>query len=143
MSKDSYRENIAKDIVKAIKSIPSVKMTSRDVFEVDELSEAQFPAVLVQTGTETKSESMMGSRMGTIEYVLTGFVKGKFLDTARNKLADLLEEKLYVDITRGAYAIDTVVKDIITDEGVIFPMGAIQMTVHIEYIHQLGDLTKS
>ena len=143
MSKDSYRENIAKDIVKAIKSIPSVKMTSRDVFEVDELSEAQFPAVLVQTGSEIKTESSMGNRMGTIEYVLTGFVKGKYLDTARNKLADLLEEKLYVDRTRNAYAIDTVTTEIITDEGVIFPMGAIQMMVTVEYIHQSGDLTKS
>jgi hypothetical protein len=141
--KISYRENIAKDIVKAIKGIKSVRYTSRDVFEIDELSEAQFPAVLVQTGSEIKTESSMGNRMGTIEYVLTGFVKGKYLDTARNKLADVLEEKLYVDRTRNAYAVDTIVTEVITDEGVIFPMGAIQMMVTVEYIHQTGDLTKS
>ena len=140
--KISYRENIAKDIVKAIKSIKSVRYTTRDVFEVDELSEAQFPAVLVQSGSEIKTESSMGNRMGTIEYELTGFVKGKYLDTARNKLADVLEEKLYVDRTRNAYAVDTIVTEVITDGGVIFPMGAIQMMVTVEYIHQTGDLTK-
>ena len=73
----SYRENIAKDIIKAIKSIKSVRYTSRDIFEIDELSEAQFPAVLVQTGSEIKTESSMGNKMGTIEYELIGFVKGK------------------------------------------------------------------
>ena len=49
-TKTSYRENIAKDIVKAIRSIKSVRYTTRDVIEPDELSDAQFPAVLVQTG---------------------------------------------------------------------------------------------
>ena len=138
----SYRENIAKDIIKAIKSIKSVRYTSRDIFEIDELSEAQFPAVLVQTGSEIKTESSMGNKMGTIEYELIGFVKGKYIDTARNKLADVLEEKLYEDRTRNAYAVDTMVTEVITDDGVIFPMGAIQMMVTVEYIHQTGDLTK-
>lgn len=142
-TKTSYRENIAKDIVKAIKSIKSVRYTTRDVIEPDELSDAQFPAVLVQTGSEVKSESSMGhDRMGTIEYELTGFVKGKYLDTARNKLADALEEKLYEDRTRNSYAVDTIVTEVITDGGVIFPIGAIQVMVTVEYIHQSGDLTK-
>ena len=81
-------------------------------------------------------------RMGTIEYELTGFVKGKYLDTARNKLADALEEKLYEDRTRNSYAVDTIVTEVITDGGVIFPIGAIQVMVTVEYIHQSGDLTK-
>jgi hypothetical protein len=82
------------------------------------------------------------NRQGTIEYVLTGFVKGKFLDTARNKLLDAIEEKLYEDVSRGGYAIDTLVTEINTDEGVLFPLGAIQIVVRVEYIHQVGDLTK-
>lgn len=144
MSKTSYRENIAKDLQTSIKSIKPVKFVTRDVFEPDELSDAQFPAVLIQSGSELKSDIAMGyERRGTIEYILTGFVKGKYLDTARNKLLDQLEEKLYEDVSRGGYAIDTLVTEVNTDEGVIFPLGAIQMVVRIEYIHQKGDLDKS
>ena len=35
MSKTSYRENIAKDIAKKIKSIKSVRYVDRDVFDPD------------------------------------------------------------------------------------------------------------
>ena len=143
MSNTSYRENIAKVIVKRLKEIKSVKHVTRDVFEPDEISDAQIPAVLVLSGSENKSDLTMGyNRQGTIEYVLTGFVKGKFLDTARNKLLDAIEEKLYEDVSRGGYAIDTLVTEINTDEGVLFPLGAIQIVVRVEYIHQVGDLTK-
>ena len=140
--KTSYREQIAKDVEKAIKAVKLTKFVSRDMFEIDELSDAQFPAVLITTGSETKTDIAMSERMGTIEYILTGFVKGKYLDTARNKLCDELEQKLYEDVTRGGYASDTMVTEINTDEGVIFPLGAIQMIVRIEYIHPKGDLDK-
>jgi hypothetical protein len=143
MSKTSYRENIAKDLVKTLKAIKAVKYVTRDVFEPDEISDAQIPAVLVQSGSELKTDIHMGySREGTIEYILTGFVKGKYLDTARNKLLDDIEEELYKDVSRGGYAIDTLVTEINTDEGVLFPMGAIQIIVRIQYIHQQGDLDK-
>jgi hypothetical protein len=143
MSKTSYRENIAKDLVKTLKAIKAVKYVTRDVFEPDEISDAQIPAVLVQSGSELKSDIVMGyQREGTIEYILTGFVKGKYLDTARNKLLDDIEEELYKDVSRGGYAIDTLVTEINTDEGVLFPMGAIQIIVRIQYIHQQGDLDK-
>ena len=139
----SYRENIAANIQDVLKSVKDIRYVSRDVFELDELSDAQFPAVLIQSGSELKSDICMGySREGTIEYVLTGFVKGKYLEKARNKLTDLLETKLYEDVTRGGYAIDTNVTEINTDEGVIFPLGAIQMIVRVNYIHPAGDLDK-
>jgi hypothetical protein len=145
MSKTSYRENIAKDLVSTLRSIKSVKFVSREIFEIDELSDAQFPAILIQTGSELKTDetiSLDQNRLGTIEYVLTGFVKGKYLDTARNKLTDEIETALYVDLTRGGYSIDTNVTEINTDEGVLFPLGAIQMIVRVEYYHQSGDLDK-
>lgn len=143
MSKTSYRENIAKDIVSTLRSIKSVRFVSREIFEIDELSDAQFPAILVQSASELKTEeTVRHKRLGTIEYVLTGFVKGKYLDSARNKLADEIETELYKDATRDGYAIDTMVTEINTDEGVLFPLGAIQMIVRVEYYHQAGDLDK-
>ena len=143
MSKTSYRENIAKNLVSSLKEIKAVKYVTRDVFEPDEISDAQIPAILVQSGSELKTDIHMGyEREGTVEYILTGFVKGKYLDTARNTLLDEVEEKLYEDVSRGGYAIDTLVTEINTDEGVLFPLGAIQIIVRIRYIHQKGDLDK-
>ena len=49
--KTSYREQIAKDVEKAIKAVKLTKFVSRDMFEIDELSDAQFPAVLITTGS--------------------------------------------------------------------------------------------
>lgn len=143
MSKTSYRENIAKDIAKQIKSIKSVRYVDRDVFDPDEISDAQFPAVLVQSGSETKTDISMGyERKGDIEYIITAFVKGKYIDSARNKILDEIEEKLYENVSRDGYAIDTLVTEINTDEGVLYPLGAIQIIVRVEYIHQKGDLDK-
>ena len=140
--KTSYREQIAKDIEKSVKAIKLTKLVSRDMFEINELSDAQFPAVLITTGSERKIDITTSQRQGTIEYILTGFVKGKYLDTARNKLCDELEQKLYEDVSRNGYASDTMVTEINTDEGVVYPLGAIQMIVQIEYIHPKGDVDK-
>ena len=140
--KTSYREQIAKDIEKQVKAINITKLVSRDMFKIDELSDAQFPAVLITTGSERKNDLTTSDRQGTVEYILTGFVKGKYLDTTRNKLCDELEQKLYEDVTRGGYATNTMVTEINTDEGVVFPLGAIQMIVQIEYIHPKGDVDK-
>jgi len=142
MSKTSYRENIAKNIVSELRELKSVRFVTRDVFEPNELSDAQVPAVLVLSGSERKSDITRASRQGIIEFILTGFVKGKYLDTARNKLLDDIETKLYEDTKRNGYAADTVVTEVNTDEGATFPLGAVQIIVQVEYIHPKGDLDK-
>lgn len=142
MSKTSYRENIAKNIVSELRELKSVRFVTRDVFDPSELSDAQVPAVLVLSGSERKSDITRASRQGTIEFILTGFVKGKFLDTARNKLLDDIETKLYEDTKRNGYATDTVITEVNTDEGATFPLGAVQIIVQVEYIHPKGDLDK-
>lgn len=142
MSKTSYRENIAKNIVSELRELKSVRFVTRDVFDPSELSDAQVPAVLVLSGNERKSDITRASRQGTIEFILTGFVKGKYLDTARNKLLDDIETKLYEDTKRNGYATDTVVTEVNTDEGATFPLGAVQIIVQVEYIHPIGDLDK-
>lgn len=142
MSKTSYRENIAKNIVSELRELKSVRFVTRDVFEPNELSDAQVPAVLVLSGSERKSDITRASRQGIIEFILTGFVKGKYLDTARNKLLDDIETKLYEDTKRNGYATDTVVTEVNTDEGATFPLGAVQIIVQVEYIHPKGDLDK-
>jgi len=142
ISKTSYRENIAKNIVSELRELKSVRFVTRDVFDPSELSDAQVPAVLVLSGSERKSDITRASRQGIIEFILTGFVKGKYLDTARNKLLDDIETKLYEDTKRNGYAADTVVTEVNTDEGATFPLGAVQIIVQVEYIHPKGDLDK-
>ena len=59
----STRENIASNLVTVIGNIssPSVRKVTRQPFELDELSQAQYPAVLIQTIEETKEDQEMGS----------------------------------------------------------------------------------
>ena len=91
----SKREDIASHIVTTIEAIssPSIKKVTRQPFNLEELAQAQYPAVLVQTQEETKEDQELGSgaktRLCTLEFLVTGYIKGSEsnIDTARNTLA--------------------------------------------------------
>ena len=78
----STRENIASNILSTISGIssPSIKKATRQPFQLDELSDKQYPAVIVQTSEETREDQELGSgaktRIGTIDFLVLGFVKG-------------------------------------------------------------------
>ena len=140
----SVRENIASNIVTTISAIssPSIKKVSRQPFPLDELSQQQYPAVLVQTIEETKEDQELGNgaktRIATLEFGITGYVKTNEdnIDTARNNLASAIETELESDITRGGNALDTEVVSLETDAGTLFPYGAVLMTIRVIYEHQ-------
>ena len=142
----SVREDIASNILTSIQAIssPTIKKATRQPFPLDELSQQQYPAVLVQTQLETKEDQELGggarTRINTLEFLITGYTKGaeSNIDTARNELAEALENKLEEDITRGGNALDTEVIEIETDAGQLFPYGAISMVVRVIYEHQSG-----
>ena len=144
----SVREDIASNILTSIQAIssPTIKKATRQPFPLDELSEQQYPAVLVQTQLETKEDQELGggarTRINTLEFLITGYTKGaeSNIDTARNELAEALENKLEEDITRGGNALDTEVIEIETDAGQLFPYGAISMVVRVIYEHQSGTV---
>ena len=53
----SVRENIASNLLSTISGISSpitIKKATRQPFPIDELSEQQYPAVIVQTSEETR-----------------------------------------------------------------------------------------
>ena len=55
----SKRENIAGDIITKLDAVTSpieFKKITREPFEVEELSDAQFPALFVQSGDETRGQ---------------------------------------------------------------------------------------
>lgn len=143
----SKRENIANNIITTLSGISSpitLKKITREPFSVDELSEQQYPAVIVQTSEETREDSELGSgartRHGTIDFLILGFVKGaeSNIDTARNELITAIETAVETDITRNGNALDTMVISCETDEGSLFPVGGIRMTIRCMYEYQSG-----
>ena len=143
----SVRENIASNLLSTISGISSpitIKKATRQPFPIDELSEQQYPAVIVQTSEETRDDSELGSgartRHGTIDFIISGFVKGAEtnIDTKRNELITAIETAVESDITRSSNALDTMVVSCETDEGTLFPIGGIRMTIRCMYEYQSG-----
>ena len=138
----SKREDIASNIVTAISTGSSpitIKKVTREPFNVDELSEQQYPACFVQSGNETRSDETMTSstitRQATADFVIVGYVKGTTsnIDTKRNELISTIETRLNSDRTRSGNAKNTQVVEVSTDEGVLFPIGGIRMVVRVMY----------
>ena len=142
----SVRENIASNLLTVISNIssPAIKKATRQPFLLDELSEQQYPAVIVQTSEENRDDSELGSgartRHGTIDFVVLGFVKGSDsnIDTLRNALITAIETAIETDITRDSNALDSEVIQVETDEGSLFPVGGIRMTIRCMYEYQAG-----
>ena len=142
----SVRENIAANLLTVISNIssPDIIKATRQPFLLDELSDKQYPAVIVQTSEENRDDSELGSgaktRHGTIDFVILGFVKGAEanIDTKRNELITAIETAIETDITRSGNALDTEVIQVETDEGSLFPVGGIRMTIRCMYEYQAG-----
>ena len=142
----SIREDIASNLLTVISNIssPAIKKATRQPFLLDELSMQQYPAVIVQTSEENREDSELGSgaktRHGTIDFVILGFVKGAEdnIDTARNALITAIESAIEADITRNGKALDSEVVQVETDEGSLFPVGGIKMTIRCMYEYQSG-----
>jgi len=139
----SARESIAANIITALDAMssPALKKVTREPFDYERLSNAQFPSVWVQSAEETRGDiTLGGSRESIINYRIVGFVKGADIDTARNALIEGIENALDVDRTRGGYAKDTQVSGVDTDQGAIDPIGGITLTVQVRYQYKRGSI---
>ena len=144
----SEREDIASDIITKLDAVSSpieFKKITREPFDPEELSNAQFPACYVQTGDETREVITLGDvgtgkKQGTIDFVIVGFVKGTTsnIDTLRNQLIEVVEETLDDDISRAGNALNTQLVEANTDEGVIFPYGGVRIVVRVDYQYTRG-----
>ena len=141
----SVREKIAQNMVTTLQGVNlpvNVKYVTREPFEFDKLSNAQFPAILVRSGTENREDSSIGGsitqRMATINYDLICFVKGANIDSARNNIIEAIEEGLDVDRYRGGNALDTQAISVEIDEGSIDPIGGVIMTIRVLYQYTRG-----
>ena len=145
----SKRENIASDIITKLDAVTSpieVKKITREPFEVEELSDAQFPAMFIQSGDETREPASIGvtgsgAYRGTIDFIIVAFGKGTDtnIDTVRNQIIEVVEETLDNDITRNGNALDTQIIEASSDEGTIFPYGGVRITVRVMYEFTRGS----
>lgn len=142
----SIRESVASNIVTVLQAATTPvtpKYVTREPFDFNELSNAQYPAILVQTTSESREDVTIGNdqirREGIITYELIGYVKSTTIDTARNALLETIEEALDVDRTRNGVALDTQIVSVETDQGAIAPIGGIIVTVNVMYNFVRGN----
>lgn len=141
----SIRNDLADSIVEILKDIryPRPVLVTREPFEVEKLAITQFPAILVQTGAESRDTETMhtaGVRRGTIQYLLRGFVRGTELDKKRNELIEAIEEKLDADRYRGKETSVVQNSQIVSVDIVerLSPLAEFTMTYEITYYFTRG-----
>jgi hypothetical protein len=141
----SIRESIAENIINTLQDVIApvrISYVTREPFQFDKLSNAQYPAVLVRTADENREDSTIGGSIGkriaTINYELVCFVKAGLIDQARNNIIETIEEGLDVDRTRGGFAKDTQITQVEIDEGSIDPIGGVILTVRVMYEYTRG-----
>jgi len=140
----SKRNNITNNIVELLtdSNDPKPVFVTREVIEVEKLARAQFPAVVVKSGDETRTEFTMqsssGERRSIFNVICDCYVTGTDIDRQRNDIAERVEEVLEVDRSRGGNALDTRLTELAVDEAIDTRFGLITLTFEVEYIYTRG-----
>lgn len=137
----STRELVIEDIIDVLKDMndPKPILVTREPFDVEKLAITQFPAILIQSGAETRVDETMSSRFGTIQYTIRAFVRGTELDRKKNDIIERIEEALETDRRRdtGNTTVKTQVIQITPIER-IPPLGEVAMTLQVDYKYSKG-----
>jgi hypothetical protein len=143
----SARETIAEDIREQLinMSDPAPGTVTREFFDFEKLAITQYPAILVVTGNEERTDVSLSERQGILQVELRCFVRGNELDTKRNQLIEVIEQTL--EGSRGRNL--TTNKDAthyvetrVTNVEVIErnpPIGQVIVTVEVEYMYKRGN----
>ena len=137
----SIREEVINNIVDVLKDMndPKPILVSREPFDVEKLAITQFPALLVQSGQETRADTSMRGRSGVISYSIRAFVRGTELDKKKNEIIERIEETLDADRKRdtGNFSMRTQVTTISPVDR-LAPLGEVVLTVVVEYKYTRG-----
>jgi hypothetical protein len=140
----SIRNSIAENIVETLTDTndPKPIYVTRESIDLENLSRAQFPSIVVRTSDEVRSELTMlgnsGSRFSTMNVVCECYVTGTNIDHQRNEVAERVEEALVADLTRGGVAKNTKLVELTVDQDIDKRFGLISLTFDIEYIYTRG-----
>ena len=142
----SRRELIVRDIVDTLKNQQTVRLgtVSRNPgLDIVELANTAFPAVIVESGTETReSITQMGAsqrRQAVMSVNITVWTNSADrTDTLRNDLIEQIEELLDQDPTRDGNAFDTQLTEIEpgTDTA---PYASMSLVFTIPYVYTKGN----
>jgi hypothetical protein len=132
----SIRESVIENIVDVLRDMddPKPNLVSREPFDVEKLAITQFPAILVQSGTEVRTDTAMNKRFGTISYTIRAFVRGTEVDKKKNEIVERIEETLDTDRLRGTAltSMRTQVVSIVPIDR-LAPLGEVVITAEVEY----------
>ncbi len=143
----SIREATAVNIVDTLLAIedPQPVLVTREPFDVEKLAITQFPALLVQQTTETRSTISMGvpgvgRRTGEMTFQIRAFVRGTELDTRRNALLEAIENSLDSDRYRDQWATGVTDTQIVEIEIIPRqqPLAEVLVTVVVSYNYTRG-----
>lgn len=148
----SHRESIVKNIIEVLEDMspPRPVFVSREPVALDKLSIAQFPALVVTAGNETREDNAMGGkRRGTLEVEIRAFVRSdgrkgmtQTVDEKRNNLIERIEEALNSDRTRELNTAQASTTHI-TEVEIIErdpPLGEFVVTAEVRYSFTKGQL---
>lgn len=136
----SKREDIANDIVHALKTIDQIRFVTREPIIIENLSRQALPAVYVESADETREQLTNGlARIATIRYNLNILVASNTRDTDRNEIVELVEEVLETDVRRKGLALDgeVVVVEVI-DPGEEVPYATMRLVYEVTYRYERG-----
>lgn len=149
MSPQNLRDQIADSIVNILREVeqPRISLITREPFEPDRIAITDFPAVLVQMDVEERETITMGlpntgRRMGTITYVLRGYVRGVELDNKRSELITGIETALDQDRYLGLYASGVTDSQLIRIEIVnrLPPLAEVRIEFAVKYNYARGTV---
>ena len=143
----SARESIAEDIREQLinMSDPAPGSVTREFFDFEKLAITQYPAILIVTGNEERSDVTMTERQGILQIELRCFVRGNNLDSLRNSLVEQIEQTLEASRGRNITVENTAthyVQTRVTNIEVIErnpPIGQVIVTVEVEYVYRRGN----
>lgn len=145
----SIRNSIAENIVTVLENAtdPQFVFVTRAPIDPQQLSNAQYPCVYVETLDETREDDTMGVAGGTTQrqsvlnvgvncYVKTS---PEMMDITRNDVIERVEESLDADRTRGGVAWDTQLTTVTVNNDVESTIGLVQLNIQVLYKYTTGE----
>jgi len=149
----NVRENIAQDIVKDLQGIlvPRVVLVSRNPININDMAITQFPAIVVRTADEERTDATMQAnplRFGLVNYQIECYVRSNSsattvnnnIDTQRNEIIEAVSEALEEDRTRNSQAMNSFVSAVSLNEDILYPLARVDITFTVQYKYTRGTL---
>ena len=143
----SARETITVDIIEQLKNMsdPSPGLVTREYFDFEKLAITQYPAILVWSSNEDRTDVSMGERQGNLNIQLRCFLRGTNIDQNRNNLIEQIEQTLETqsdrDVTVDNNATHYVVTRISNIEIIERqpPLAEMIIALDVEYVYKRGN----